>query len=238
MSLPPDPREVAAESRAAPSSDDRLAADLRGFGAIGILAILVVLAANVFLAPLGAVLVLVWVLLSRTPWHEIGYVRPKNWIATVATGIVFGIAFKLVMKAVVMPLLGAPPINQAHHDLAGNPAALPGAIFMMIVIAGFGEETVFRGFLFERLGRLFGRRAWATPATVLLTSILFASLHYFEQGLPGVEQAMITGLAFGAIFAITGEIWMLMVAHATFDLTAVAIIYWDLETRVAHLFFR
>ena len=26
----------------------------------------------------------------------------------------------------------------------------------MIVGAGFGEETIFRGYLFERLGKLFG----------------------------------------------------------------------------------
>jgi len=31
---------------------------------------------------------------------------------------------------------------------------------------------------------------------------------------------------------------MLMCAHAAFDLTAVAIIYWSLETRVAHLVFK
>jgi hypothetical protein len=31
---------------------------------------------------------------------------------------------------------------------------------------------------------------------------------------------------------------MLMVAHAAFDVTAVAIIYWDLETAVARLVFR
>jgi hypothetical protein len=29
-----------------------------------------------------------------------------------------------------------------------------------------------------------------------------------------------------------------MVAHAAFDLTALAIIYWNLETKVAHLVFR
>lgn len=28
-----------------------------------------------------------------------------------------------------------------------------------------------------------------------------------------------------------------MIAHAAFDLTALAIIYWDLETAVAHLIF-
>ena len=29
-----------------------------------------------------------------------------------------------------------------------------------------------------------------------------------------------------------------MVAHATFDLTALALIYWDLESFVAHLVFQ
>ena len=29
-------------------------------------------------------------------------------------------------------------------------------LFAVIVGAGFGEETVFRGYLFERLGKLFG----------------------------------------------------------------------------------
>lgn len=29
-----------------------------------------------------------------------------------------------------------------------------------------------------------------------------------------------------------------MCAHAAFDLTALALIYWDLETDVAHWFFR
>lgn len=43
------------------------------------------------------------------------------------------------------------------------------------------------------------------------------------------------GFVFGTIFAVTRPIWMLMVAHAAFDLTAVAIIYWDLELAVAHL---
>lgn len=31
---------------------------------------------------------------------------------------------------------------------------------------------------------------------------------------------------------------MLMFAHAAFDVTALAIIYWDLEADVAHFFFR
>ncbi|TMA33009.1 MAG: CPBP family intramembrane metalloprotease, partial [Deltaproteobacteria bacterium] len=56
------------------------------------------------------------------------------------------------MKAVVMPLFGAPAINPAYHYLAGNTAALPGMILAVIFGAGFGEEIFFRGYLFERLG--------------------------------------------------------------------------------------
>src|SRR6478672_1423498 len=235
--LPKDVSTPPIEAQVAPPFDDPVAADLRGFGPLGLLAILVIVLSSVFKL-LSAILVLVWAWRSHTPWREIGYVRPRSWLASLAVGVVFGCAFKLFMKVIVMPLLGAPAINTAYHFLVGNPAALPGVVFTMIVGAGFGEETVFRGFLFERLGKLFGTGASAKVLIVLLTSAVFALGHYANLGLPGVEQAMITGLVFGAIFAVTGRIWMVMCAHAAFDLTAVAIIYWNLETTVAHLVFK
>jgi membrane protease YdiL (CAAX protease family) len=219
-------------------NDDRFAERLRGFGPLGILAILITLAGNLIVAPLSAVLVLMWARLSRTPWREIGYVRPRSWARTVTIGIVFGIAFKLLMKAIVMPLLGADPINQTYHYLVGNWAALPGALYAVIIGAGFGEETVFRGYLFERFGKLLGQSVVAKVVTVLVTSVFFGSIHYFDQGLAGAEQGTIFGLVFGTIFAVTGRIWMLMVAHAAFDVTAVAIIYWNLESAVAHSIFK
>lgn len=213
-------------------------AALRGFGPIGILAIVVVAAGNFLFLPLSALLVLAWARLSETPWREIGYVRPKSWVATIAIGIVFGVAFKLLMKALVMPLLGADPINQAYHYLVGNTAALPWILYAVTIGAGFGEETVFRGYMFERLGKLFGAGAWVTPAIVVLSAAWFGLIHYPVQGIAGVQQATIFGLVFGTIFALTGQIWMLMIAHAAFDLTAVAIIYWDLENEVSRLIFK
>lgn len=219
-------------------ADDRVATALRGFGPLGILAILVIFAGNLLVLPLGGILVLLWALRSHTPWQEIGYVRPESLTRTAAIGIAFGIAFKLLMKAIVMPLFGAEPINQAYHYLEGNPAALPGILFAVTLGGGFSEETVYRGYAFERLGKLFGSTAWAKPLIVLLTTAVFAALHYREQGLAGVQQATITGLVFGTIFAVTGRIWMLIFAHAAFDVTAVAIIYLGLENDMAHLVFK
>ena len=163
--------------------------------------------------------------------------RPKSWARTLAVGVAFGVAFKLLMKAIVMPLLGADPINQAYHYLAGNTAALPAILFAVIVGAGFGEETVFRGYLFERLGKLLGPGVAAKIFIVVITAVWFGALHYPVQGLAGAQQATIGGLVFGTIFAVTGQLPMLIVAHAAFDVTAVAIIYWDIESEVAHFFF-
>lgn len=111
-------------------------------------------------------------------------------------------------------------------------------IFAVTVGAGFGEETVYRGFLFTRFRRLFGPGVAATVTIVFLTSAWFSVAHYAGQGLAGAEQAVMTGLIFGAIFATTGRIWLPMVAHAAFDLTAVVIIYRGLESGVAHWFFK
>ena len=167
---------------------------------------------------IGAVLVLLWAWRSGTPWKDIGYVRPKSWIGGLAVGVVLGVALKFLMKALVMPLLGADPQNQAYHYLAGNPSAIPAMLYAIFVGAGFGEETVFRGFFFGRGRKLIG---WERPqkiAIVVVVAVLFGIGHYRGQGLAGAEQATIVGLLLGGIYTMTGELWMLMCAHVAFDL--------------------
>jgi len=224
--LPPRPPEQTTADR------------LRGAGPLGWLSFLIVLAGSLVTAGLGALLAIGWAALSGTPWRDLGLVRPRRWGLTVLGGVGMGIAFKLAMKSVVMPLLGAPPVNQAYHYLAGNPAELPGMLFTIVFAAGIGEEVLFRGYLFERLGRLLGRSRAATAATVLIASILFAAAHLSTQGIPGAEQALVTGLVFGSLYARTRALPLIMVTHAAFDLTAVWLIYYELETAVAHWFIR
>lgn len=218
--------------------DDRFAAALRGWGPIGIAATLVIALTGPVLEPLGAVLTLAWRWRSRTPWRDLGFARPPSWPVAVAAGIGIGVALKLVMKALVMPLLGAPPVNPVYHYLAHNADAVPGMIFDVIVGAGFNEELVFRGFLFHRLGQLFGHGRRATAATLLVSSAWFGAVHYPGQGPAGAEQAFIVGLVLGGLYLATRRLWVSMFAHAAFDIVAVLIIFWGLETQVAHWIFR
>jgi uncharacterized protein len=217
----------------------RAAAHLRGPIGLLVLPVVFIVGNPVvagYLIPLGALVVLAWALLSRTPWQAIGYAAPHSWLQALVAGIALGIALKFVMKAAVMPLLGAPPINVRYQYLAGNTDLIAPTLWTMVVI-GFAEETFWRGFLFERLRRMFPATRQATTAILLLTSVLFGLAHYSNQGIPGVEQAIATGLVFGAAFVLTGNLWLSIIAHSAFDLTAYAMIYWGLEVRVSTLFF-
>jgi len=214
------------------------AARLRGFGPLGLVAITAVLSGSLAGPLAGALLVFVWARFSETPLQALGFTRPRSWTLTVVWGVAIGIGLKIGMKSVVIPLLGASPINVSYHFLMGNAEALPRMVATVIISAGFGEEVFFRGYIFERLSKMLGRSRPALAATVLLSAVLFAMAHYYDQRLPGVAQAAVTGLVFGGIFAWRKQIWLVMVAHAAYDLVAVAMIYWNWEVSVAHLWFR
>jgi CAAX protease family protein len=220
---------------APPAEPDRVAAALRGFGPAGIIVVLAVLLAGPLI---GSVLVLLWAWRSRTPAKDLGFVRPKSWALTIAVGIIAGVALKLLMKAVVMPLLGAPPANPFYQHLVHNPGALPGMLFTVIVGAGYGEELIWRGFLFERIGRLIGTSPRARAAAAIVSATLFGLVHYPSQRWMGVQQAFLVGLIVGGTYAATRRIWPLIVLHAAFDVFAVLLIYFDLETAVARSIFR
>ncbi|HKP94036.1 MAG TPA: CPBP family intramembrane glutamic endopeptidase [Chthoniobacterales bacterium] len=218
--------------------EDPAARRLRGFGVVGIIAILIILLGNQIVVPLSGLLVLLWAWLSRTPWRDLGLVRPRSWARMILVATLFGVALKFAMKSIVMPLLGAPPVNAPFHFLAHNPAEVPWMLYAIVAGAGFGEEIIFRGWAFERLGRLLGSAPWAQALIIAFTSAWFGYAHYGFQGLPGVQNAAIVGLIFGTVFATTRQLFFLMVAHVAFDLAAFAMIYWEFETAVAQFFFK
>jgi membrane protease YdiL (CAAX protease family) len=220
------------------SLEDDFARRLRGFGVIGILAMLIIFFGNRLFTPLSGILVLVWAWISKTPWRDLGLARPRSWPRTIMLGILFGVALKFAMKSIVMPLLGAPPVNGPFHYLAHNPAEIPAMLYIIVIGAGFGEEMLFRGWPFERFRKLLGDASWVKVVAVLITSAWFGWAHYGFQGTIGVQNATIVGLVFGTTFAITGRLFLLMIAHVAFDLAAYAMIYWELETAVAHLVFK
>jgi membrane protease YdiL (CAAX protease family) len=214
-----------------------MAKRLRGIGVTGIAAFLIIAATAALFTPAAALLILLWAWVSRTPLRSLGLYRPRSWLVAIGAGITLGIAEKLIMKALIMPLLGAAPTNPHFSYLAGNPrAALSFAVYA-IAGAGFAEELVFRGYLLERLEKLLGTLAWKQTISIVASTLIFASLHY-QQGLAGIENAAILGFVAALIYVRFGRnLWLLVAMHATFDLSALYLIYFRLESSVAHLIF-
>lgn len=222
------------DSEIAPARDWR--ARLAGAGPFGVIAFIFVSFVSILLSPIGSVFVLIWAWLARVPFSKIGFVRPGSWLGGVFYGVIFGVALKLFMKALVLPLLGFDAVNERFHFIQDNPEAALG-LAALAVVAGFGEETYFRGYLFERIGAWLGENWFGAAVAIVLSSALFGVLH-FQQGMLGIVNATIVGVITGAVYlANKRRLFMLMVAHASFDILSFAIIYFGLEQNIGSLIF-
>jgi hypothetical protein len=197
-----------------------------------------VMAITVVFAPLSAALVFLWLWLSRTPLSDVGLVRPDSWARLLLLGIATGIGVKLLMKAVVMPYLGAPPTNPFLAPLEGDLAASLSATVRMMVLGGVLEEIVFRGFLFNRLQTAMGTGFSARAAMVVGAGLFFGAVHYFGQGVFGAVHAAILGIVFGAVYFLNRQrLGCLIVTHAVFNATGVWMTYAGVEEAVARSVF-
>lgn len=211
---------------------------MNGMGVPGILFTLVTLCITVVLQPLGAAIVLGWRKFCRVPLGEIGLTRPSNIPLTIIGGVVVGIALKVFMKAVVMRLLGDDSLINVHFQyLYQNPAEALPFVFLIVVFAGFGEEIVFRGFLFQRLARLIGNSRSSMILVLIISSILFGIPH-LKQEFYGIVHATIVGFTFGGLYLISKKnLWLLIVTHSFYDLFSLWLIYNGYEKHVSTLIF-
>jgi uncharacterized protein len=88
--------------------------------------------------------------------------------------------------------------------------ARPGAVVLVALLAGFGEELLFRGVLQQGLAGLIGPvAAW------LLASLAFGAVHALTRAYFIIATLM--GLYLGALYALTGSLLLVSLAHAGYD---------------------
>lgn len=80
-------------------------------------------------------------------------------------GILFG------MLSTIPMLVGYAVIGSFNRETS------PDHMFTFIVIAGFFEELIFRGFVF---GELFRTAHWGFLPAAMLTALAFGSLHFYQ----------------------------------------------------------
>ena len=161
---------------------------------------------------------------DRRPWSGVGLSLDRIAIPQ----LVFG----LVLATILATVAGAAAVHLGLADWAWsaeatNKSAEQGLASAAILIAlsvllvqGFPEELVFRGYMFRNLGATLP--LWAT---VTVSSLIFGSMHVFSSGgATTLGERMLYAVAmtgFGLMLAacrtVSGALWLGIGLHSGFD---------------------
>ncbi len=97
-----------------------------------------------------------------------------------------------------------------------EPLALAVTVFGVVIAAPVSEELLFRGLLYTSV-----RERWGFWPALLLTSTLFAAVHYEPTGVYAL-LVLPSGLLFGWLREVTGGVYASTLMHAAFNTAAVA----------------
>lgn len=100
------------------------------------------------------------------------------------------------------------------------------AIVWISICAGVSEEALFRAGLQTLLGDYVG-----TVAAILISSAIFALVHMAKPVVASI--IFVIGVLFGVVYAETGSLLTVMLAHAIYDIFAL----WYLQKRLHELDF-
>ena len=145
--------------------------------------------------------------------------KKKRFFRTLFIGslVILGALFTTFLSLSMMVYRNPDPVLKTGMELFAGAAAAFGV--------GFFEESVFRGLLGNILGKRFGKDSKGVWTAVIVSSLLFGSVHLLNMrfGVPFLAAfiqavgAFACGMLLCAVYYRGGNIWALMIMHALID---------------------
>jgi membrane protease YdiL (CAAX protease family) len=166
-------------------------------------------------------------------WRDVGLrlgPEPDRSLTKILlVGIVVGVGMEALELFLTQPLLtkllGQGPDLHELQRLIGNMQLLILGIVLAWILAAFGEEAVYRGYLLNRCADLFGRSTTGWIAAAIIVTLVFGLAH-FPQGPTGIIENIIDGaILVGIYFAMGRNLWAPIIAHGIQDTVDVLLIY-------------
>lgn len=161
---------------------------------------------------------------TKTPWQ----LTDGEVLFSMMWGIIWGaITFAGVLILTRMPI--SRNLQEVCRDLI---PIFEGMNFWQILIlslmAGIGEELLFRGFLQQWLTGFYPIHIAIGIASVIFGLLHFVSFSYFLL-------ASLLGAAFGIAYHLTGSLLLIMIWHAFYDLLIIwLLVHWPEITGIAN----
>lgn len=162
---------------------------------------------------------------------EIGFKSNSNFFKIIGIGLITFVASEPILDFIVQPLVnkltGVTADYSEFQSLANNFSKFSKYLLYILISAGFGEEILFRGFLFRQFKIIIPAFKFKTSLIVVLTSILF-SLPHLYLGLSGIIMTFIFGLFFGITYVKTNyNLWINIILHSLIDIMFITLAYYD-----------
>jgi membrane protease YdiL (CAAX protease family) len=184
-----------------------------------------ILATCVIFLGLAAVVVLLLALRGESV-RDIGLRSPAN----TPTALLFGATLAVLLFATLEELKRAGVMTENRlgdmaSELRGDATLTLARMGLSILIVGFVEEFVFRGFIMDRIAKALGGGALALAAAVLGQALLFGLAHAY-QGVEGMVFTGAVGIALALLVISVGRnLWPAIFAHGIFDAARAAYLY-------------
>ncbi len=236
--MSPEPNASSADGPV--SLRDRIGALLHGrvVAALELLVVPLLLAlhaSGLFIKPKLPLLLFGWLSmwLRRVGWRQIGLARPGSWPKTVLTAIVIALAYNALDIGVILPLLrrltGEPLDLAAFAALRGDTGTLMLLLAVAWISAAFPEELLYRGYILNRLGDVFGRSTAGWAAAAALVCLTFGLAHH-AQGITGVLDNILAGALFATLYFVSGRnLWLPILVHGIIDTSSVVLLYFGFQ---------
>lgn len=176
-------------------------------------------------------LLLAWLSLRvrHRRWRDVGLKRWKSIGKTIGIGVGIGALLEAFQLLALQPLLvrltGKEPDISVFRPVIGNVKLLALGILLAWILAGFGEEAVYRGYLMNRVADVGNRTRAAWIVSLVLVSVLFGFAHSY-QGMTGVIEEGLAGLLLGLVYLGFGRnLTLPIIAHGVQDTIDAVLIY-------------
>jgi membrane protease YdiL (CAAX protease family) len=177
----------------------------------------------------GSVTAVLLVFFRRQKLSEIGFRSPRSW-KTVPLWVI-GIFGVFVVAQIVLPMVVGlffemPATDLSRYDsLYQNLPAVIMVGLLLPITASIPEEIIYRGFLMDRLTRIFGEKLPGLILTVAIQSLIFGAIH-FQWGLGGMISTALMGVIWGTSFLLVGRnLWIVIMAHSLGHIAMITQLY-------------
>lgn len=174
-------------------------------------------------------LAFVMVRLEGRNFSDVGLGRPKSIVQSVGIGAATAALFFLAVE-------GLYKVGVMHRDLSevasvkNNLPVLFAWIAMVILVSGFVEEFVYRGFIMDRIAKIFGASRGAWAIAFLGQAVIFGLAHAYGDLQLEVFAGCIA-LLYAGLYLWQGNLWAPIAAHGLYDASRVVFAYFLLSTR-------